>query len=97
MMRVGRGDAIDDAEGVPSGSAGGDSRRGDLGVAIVAAVVLAAAALRPLLEDVLDRPAVGHWATLFVAVFVQALPFLVLGVGISAAIAAFVPPSSGLT
>jgi hypothetical protein len=94
MMRVGRDDAIDDADEVPPGSVNGESRRGNLGVAIVAGVVLAAAALRPLLEDVLDRPAVGHWATLFVAVFVQALPFLVLGVGISAAIAAFVPPGA---
>jgi hypothetical protein len=71
-----------------------DGRRGDVGVAIVLVVVASAALLRPLLQDVLDRPAVGHWATLFVAVFVQALPFLVLGVAISAAIAAFVPPGA---
>ncbi len=33
----------------------------------------------------------AHWATIFVAIAVQAMPFLVLGVTISAAIAAFVP------
>ena len=57
----------------------------------VVLVILAAAALRPLLQDLVDRPAVGHWATIFVAITVQAIPFLVLGVTISAAIAAFVP------
>ena len=67
-------------------------RRGDLGVVVVAAVVIAAAALRPALDDLLGRPAVAHWATLFVAIVVQALPFLVLGVAISAGVAAFVPP-----
>ena len=49
------------------------------------------AAGRPLLDGVLDRPAVANWATVFVAIAVQALPFLVLGVGISAAVAALMP------
>ena len=70
------------------------SGRRDLGIAVVVLVILTAAALRPLLQDLLDQPAVGHWATIFVAIAIQALPFLVLGVTISAAIAAFVP--SGL-
>lgn len=65
--------------------------RGDLGVAAVVLVVLAAAALRPVLEDLLDRPAVAHWATIFASIAIAAMPFLVLGVTISAAIAAFVP------
>jgi uncharacterized protein len=68
--------------------------RRELGVAAVVLVVLVAAALRPLLQDLLDRPAIAHWATIFVAIAIQAIPFLVLGVTISAAIAAFVP--SGL-
>ena len=67
------------------------SRGRDVGVAIVALVVLAAALCRPLLEDLLDRPAIAHWATVFVAIVVQAMPFLVLGVTISAGVAAFVP------
>jgi uncharacterized membrane protein YraQ (UPF0718 family) len=66
-------------------------RRSDIGIAAVLLTIVAAAALRPLLQDLLARPAVAHWATIFVSIAVQAMPFLVLGVGISAAIAAFVP------
>ncbi|MFE0153471.1 permease [Nonomuraea sp. NPDC059007] len=36
-------------------------------------------------------PAVRTWATIFVAICVQALPFLAFGVAVSAAISAFVP------
>jgi uncharacterized membrane protein YraQ (UPF0718 family) len=61
-------------------------------VGVVALVVVAAAAARPLLEQLLDEPAVAHWATIFVAITIQALPFLVLGVTVSAAIAAYVSP-----
>jgi len=68
--------------------------RGEAGIAVVVAVVIVAAALRPVFQDLLDRPAIAHWATIFVAIAIQAMPFLVLGVTISAAIAAFVP--SGL-
>src|SRR5919109_1534238 len=60
-------------------------------VAVVAVVVAAAAAARPLLERLFDEPAFAHWATIFVAIAVQAMPFLVLGVSVSAAIAALVP------
>ncbi len=70
-----------DGPGVPARSS----------VAIVALVVVAAAVLRPLLERLFGQPAVAHWATIFVAITVQAMPFLVLGVAISAAVAAFVP------
>jgi uncharacterized membrane protein YraQ (UPF0718 family) len=41
----------------------------------------------------LATPAMQNWMTVFVAVVVQALPFLVLGVLLSALIAVFVPPS----
>jgi uncharacterized protein len=41
----------------------------------------------------LSAPVMQSWTTVFVAVVVQALPFLVLGVLLSAAIAVFVPPS----
>jgi uncharacterized membrane protein YraQ (UPF0718 family) len=64
----------------------------DPALAVVAAVVLLAALARPLLTQLLDEPAVAHWATIFVAITVQALPFLVLGIAISSAIAALVPP-----
>ena len=81
------------------GGAGGEHRDGrvsrprarDAGVAVVALVVVAAAVFRPLLEDLLDHPAIAHWATVFVSIVVQAMPFLVLGVTVSAAVAAFVP------
>jgi uncharacterized membrane protein YraQ (UPF0718 family) len=66
-------------------------RRANVGVGVVLLVVLGAAVLRPLLEDLLDRPAVAHWATIFVSITIAAMPFLALGVTISAAIAAFVP------
>jgi uncharacterized membrane protein YraQ (UPF0718 family) len=41
----------------------------------------------------LGAPVMQSWMTVFVAVVVQALPFLVLGVLLSAVIAVFVPPS----
>ena len=41
----------------------------------------------------LTAPALQTWATVFVAICVQALPFLVFGVVLSAAITAFVPAS----
>lgn len=41
----------------------------------------------------LDRPAISTWATVFVSVVTQAMPFLVLGVLLSASITAFVPPA----
>ncbi|MDT4926521.1 MAG: uncharacterized protein QOG01_4234 [Pseudonocardiales bacterium] len=63
------------------------------GVALVAVAVVLAVVFRPVLSGLLDRPAVANWATVFVAITLQAVPFLVLGVTISAAIAAYVPPS----
>ncbi|GAA1267926.1 permease [Planotetraspora silvatica] len=48
---------------------------------------------RFVLTPVLAAPALQTWATVFVAICVQALPFLVFGVLLSAAITAFVPPS----
>jgi uncharacterized membrane protein YraQ (UPF0718 family) len=63
------------------------------GVAAVAVVVVLAAVFRPVLSNLLDKPAIANWATVFVAITLQAVPFLVLGVTISAAIAAYVPPT----
>lgn len=61
------------------------------GPIVVVGAVVAAAGLAGVAGDRLDRPAVQTWATLFVAVVVQAVPFLVLGVAVSALIAALVP------
>ncbi|WP_328359884.1 permease [Streptomyces sp. NBC_00445] len=55
-------------------------------------LVLAVLAQGPI-RRMLAVPVMQSWMTVFVAVVVQALPFLVLGVLLSAAIAVFVPPS----
>jgi uncharacterized membrane protein YraQ (UPF0718 family) len=67
--------------------------RREWGLAVLAVVLVAAVLARPLLAGALRDPAVAAFATVFVAIVVQALPFLVLGVAVSAAIAAFVPTS----
>jgi uncharacterized membrane protein YraQ (UPF0718 family) len=56
-------------------------------------VVLGAFLLRPLLGGIVDDPLLQTWSTIFVSIAVQALPFLVLGVLVSGAITAYVPPS----
>ncbi len=58
---------------------------------IFGAVLLLAILLRGPLESLLDVPILQSWSTVFVAICVQATPFLVLGVVVSGAIAAFVP------
>jgi uncharacterized protein len=58
---------------------------------VLVALVVVAALIRPLVAGQLDAEALQSWATIFVAITVQALPFLVLGVVVSGAIAAYVP------
>ncbi|GAA3560707.1 permease [Amycolatopsis ultiminotia] len=60
-------------------------------IEILCAVLLVAILAQSRLQDLFDVPALRTGSTVFVAVCVQALPFLVLGVLISGAIAAFVP------
>jgi len=50
-------------------------------------------ALQAPISHAVSAPAVQNWMTVFIAVVAQALPFLVLGVLLSAVIAVFVPPS----
>ncbi|MGW0826675.1 permease [Streptomyces sp. NPDC002845] len=50
-------------------------------------------ALQGPIRGLLSTPVMESWTTVFVAVIVQALPFLVLGVLLSAVLAVFVPPS----
>jgi uncharacterized membrane protein YraQ (UPF0718 family) len=57
-------------------------------------LVVGAAVARPFVAGWFDADAVQSWATIFVAICVQALPFLVLGVTVSGAIAAYVPPAA---
>lgn len=61
---------------------------------VFCAVLVAAVLLRGPLTDLLDAPGVRTGATVFVAVCVQAMPFLVFGVLVSGLIAAFVPASA---
>lgn len=58
---------------------------------VLCAILLLAILGQDWIRSVVDAPAMRTGATVFVAVCVQALPFLVLGVLISGAIAAFVP------
>ncbi|MFG1921597.1 permease [Cryptosporangium sp. NPDC048952] len=60
---------------------------------ILTATLLAVIVFRGPLIALFDNPAARTWATIFVSIVVQALPFLVFGVLISAAIAVFVPTS----
>lgn len=62
----------------------------ELIIGLVAVAILARATIRPLF----DGPAAQTWFTIFTSISIQALPFLVLGVTISGAIAAFVPPGA---
>lgn len=46
---------------------------------------------RPVVDGFFRSAGLRNWVTIFVAIVVQAVPFLVLGVALSGAIAAFVP------
>jgi uncharacterized protein len=60
---------------------------------VLTMLLLLVVALQGPIRRALSAPVMQSWMTVFVAVFVQALPFLVLGVLLSAIIAVFVPPS----
>ncbi len=68
-------------------------RRGPRSGDVLLVILLAIAVLHFLRPAVFDQPAVQAWSTVFVAVCLQALPFLVFGVLLSAAISTFVPAS----
>ncbi len=69
------------------------SRRRELpALEALAAVLVLAVLLRPRVAGLVDQPALQTWSTFFVSLTVQALPFLTLGVVLSGAIAALVPP-----
>ncbi len=61
---------------------------------LLVGLVVCAALARPLVAGSLDADVLQSWATIFVAICIQALPFLVLGVAVSGAIAAYVPPAA---
>ncbi|WP_424184912.1 permease [Actinokineospora sp. G85] len=70
------------------------SRRKVTSLEVLCAVLVLAVLGQDWIASWLDAPAVRTGATVFVAVCAQALPFLVLGVLVSGAIAAFVPASA---
>lgn len=87
--RVGDG-GVDDrgADG-----AGPPTRAGVRSTDLLGGLVAVLVLLHFLAPASLQQPVVLAWSTVFVAVCLQALPFLVLGVALSAAIGTLVPPS----
>ncbi|MFG2040128.1 permease [Dactylosporangium sp. NPDC048998] len=71
--------------------AGHRPRRRLLGVEILAAVLIAAVLARDWIGRAFAAPRAQEWVTVFVAIVVQAMPFVVLGTLLSAAIATLVP------
>jgi uncharacterized membrane protein YraQ (UPF0718 family) len=61
---------------------------------VFVAVMVAVFVLQRPLAGLFDAPRFQTWATIFVSITVQALPFLVLGVLLSAVIAAWVSPAA---
>lgn len=67
-------------------------RGGDWAMVALSVLMLGLILLRPWLGEVVDaRAALAAWLTVFVSIGLQALPFLVLGVVLSAVIAVLVP------
>jgi uncharacterized membrane protein YraQ (UPF0718 family) len=56
-------------------------------------LLLGCLAAKFILSSELSRPTVQAWTTVFVAICVQAAPFVAVGIAVSTAIAVFVPPS----
>ncbi|MEU3936673.1 permease [Streptomyces sp. NPDC029044] len=84
--------------GAPETDGGGEAGSGEEGrhlnsPLLLTLVLLTAVMFQDPIRGALAAPVMQSWMTVFVAVMVQALPFLVLGVLLSAAIAVFVPPS----
>ncbi|MEU4691551.1 permease [Actinoplanes sp. NPDC023714] len=71
----------------------GTERRGIGSVEVLAAVLILLVIFRGPLSGVVSGPRLQTWTTVFVSVLVQAVPFLVFGVLLSAVIAVFVPSS----
>jgi uncharacterized membrane protein YraQ (UPF0718 family) len=77
----------------PGGSAPTGPQRRVTSPLVLTLVLLLLVTFQAPVRRALSAPVMQSWTTVFVAVVVQALPFLVLGVLLSAAIAVYVPPS----
>jgi len=75
-------------------ASGAPSQRRWPALELLAVGAIIALLFRPVLVRAFAGPAAQTWATMFVSLTVQALPFLALGVLVSGAIAAFVPAGS---
>src|SRR5258705_120343 len=64
-------------EAPPAAPPTGRRRLPETGLALVTALIVAAVLLRPALTGLLTHPAAANWATIFVAITIQAMPFLV--------------------
>ncbi|WP_203719423.1 permease, partial [Asanoa siamensis] len=62
-------------------------------VEILTAILVLLVIFRDPVSSAISSPRLQTWTTVFVSVMVQAVPFLVFGVVLSAVIAVFVPPS----
>lgn len=83
---------VDEATGRPEQPRRGGRRRiGSLDVLTVGLLALLIG--QRWIASFFENDALATWSTIFVSIVVQALPFLVFGVLLSAAISAFVPPS----
>ncbi|MGY0068738.1 permease [Streptomyces sp. QTS137] len=87
-----RGADGDTGPGDGGGGTAEESRHLDSPLLLVL-FLLCAVMFQDPIRRALGAPVMQSWTTVFVAVMIQALPFLVLGVLLSAAIAVFVPPS----
>jgi uncharacterized protein len=82
------------AEAPPATEPGAAPSRRRIGsVEILVGLLILLVIFRAPIATAVDDPAVRTWTTVFVAIMVQAVPFLVGGVVIAAAIAVFVPRS----
>ncbi|GAA0423384.1 permease [Acrocarpospora corrugata] len=84
---------VDAAEEIPPSEWGRRQPVAAVGPWMFAVVVGLLVIGRLVFTPYLTAPALQAWATIFVAICVQALPFLAFGVLLSAAITAFVPAS----
>jgi uncharacterized membrane protein YraQ (UPF0718 family) len=88
--------AIDQATGTEQreAPAAGARWRGRIGsVEILGVVLILLVVFRGRFADLASGPRMATWTTVFVSVMIQATPFLVFGVVLSAVIAVFVPRS----
>lgn len=64
---------------------------GMLGAALLTVAFVVVLLLRGRIAELLDQPGIATWATVFVSLVIQAVPFLVLGVLLSALLVVYVP------